>query len=95
MFKKIIFFASIIVYFAFVGVVKAQMPENVYLDLVEEDKIIEDDNQVAETFFVLGKNYIDDVKEYDDLLEGKAIDKDFSDDFKIKYRDFNAKKKNG
>jgi hypothetical protein len=40
----------------------------------------------------LVKNYIADVKEYDELLEGDSIDKKFRKDFKNKYKTFNNTK---
>ena len=92
--KKFLFYIFAVVCFIFTNIVNAQEYGRVYLDLADDNEkelkpIL---NGGALEFVKMAKNYIDDVKDYDDLLEGKSIEKDFSDDFKIKYKDFNDTK---
>ena len=89
--KKIVVYILLIVCFAFASFAKADEYGKVYLDLKEDEEeefVPLEEGGVLE-FWYMAQDYIRDVKEYDDLLEGKAINKDFSDDFKIKYKKFN------
>lgn len=90
--KKEVFFTSIVFCLFFVCLAKAQMPYNVYLDLKEEDTTIKNEDQIVGSLYEMGKNYINDVKDYDELLEGKSINKDFSEDIKNKYDNFDDEK---
>ena len=92
--KKILFYVLMIICLSFVNRTKAQEYGNVYLDLQEDEteELLPIDKGGVLEFWKLAKNYVDDVKEYDYLLEGKSINKDFSDDFKIKYKNFNETK---
>lgn len=92
MLKKEIFFVSIIFCLFFVCLAKAQLPDNVYLDLKEEDTTIRNEEHIVGSLYKMGKDYINDVKEYNELLEGKSINKDFSDDIKNKYNNFDNMK---
>ncbi len=92
--KKIVVYILLIVCFAFASFAKADEYGKVYLDLKEDEEeefVPLEEGGVLE-FWYMAQDYIRDVKEYDDLLEGKTINKDFSDDFKIKYKNFNDTK---
>ena len=92
--KKIVFYILIVSCLFFANMAKAQEYGNIYLDLHEgeEDKLLPMEKGGVLEFWKLAKKYVEDVKEYDELLEGNSIEKDFSDDFKIKYKNYNEKK---
>ena len=93
MLKKFVFYFFMLVCLGNIKFSLAQDYGNVYLDLLEnEEEFEEKEENQALKLYEMGKNYIADVKEYDDLMVGNTIDKDFSDDFKIKYKDFNNTK---
>ncbi|MBR1949131.1 MAG: thioredoxin family protein [Alphaproteobacteria bacterium] len=88
--KKLIFYILMLCCSFCLNVTKAQEYGNVYLDLKEDEEElprIQDGGVIK--FWEYANYYIEDVKEYDELLEGKSINKDFSDDFKNKYKSFN------
>ncbi|MBE6467667.1 MAG: hypothetical protein E7004_03645 [Alphaproteobacteria bacterium] len=92
MVKKVVFFILLVLFLINPFVTKAQTGGNVYLDLKEDEVLERGTLDNVPSLIELGKRYIDDVVEYDDILEGDAINKDFSDDFKIKYKNYNKKK---
>ncbi len=90
MLKKFVFYSLLFVCFWNVGFLKAEEYGNVYLDLKEySEEKAETGNGFILKFWEMTKNYIEDVKEYDDLLVDKTINKDFSEDLKNKYKNFN------
>lgn len=65
------------------GKVILELSDEEYIDLPKEK---------IPALIKLGMDYIDDVKEYNDLLIGDNIEKDFSEDIKSKYPNYDDKK---
>ena len=62
----------------------------VILDLSDNEEQLTTKDDVS-AILEMGVNFWDDVKEYDELLEGKNIDKDFTDDILAKYPKYDEK----
>lgn len=92
MLKKFVLYGLIIACFFGISFSEAEEYGNVYLDLKEDEETLTTDNDVVATLWKMAQNYVEDVKEYDDLLVGKTIDKKFNEDFKNKYENFNDTK---
>ena len=90
--KRIILCILMVLSLINISSVYAQEGGKIYLDLKDDYEPKEKNQGLYVTFIKMGKRYIDDVVEYDELLEDDAIRKDFSDDFKIKYKDYNEQK---
>ena len=63
----------------------------VILDLTEDNKEIAAKDNIP-TVIGLGAEYWQDVKEYDELLDGENIDKDFTADIMAKHPDYDEQK---
>lgn len=61
---------------------------NVILDLKDDAEYNYDDRQFWPMVMQKGYLYINDVKQYNDQLDGDNIDRDFTDDIKSKYPDY-------
>ena len=92
MLKKFVLYGLIIACFLGISFSEAEEYGNVYLDLKEDEETLKTDSDVVATLWKMAQNYVEDVKEYDDLLVGKTIDKKFNEDFKNKYENFNDTK---
>ena len=64
--KKVVFCILFVLSLLTFSNVYAQSGGNVYLDLKEDEDFEDDTSDFFETFIRMGKNYIDDVVEYDD-----------------------------
>lgn len=60
----------------------------VILDLKEDSDYEFDENKFWPTVIQKGKDYIDDVKQYNEQLVEESIDRDFKDDLKNKYPEY-------
>lgn len=66
-------------------VAQAQEGGHIVLELDGDQRSEEETSGGFEQALQMGADYISDVKEYNDQLDGKNIDKDFSDDIRSKY----------
>ncbi len=62
-------------------------PNEVFTGILPNDK---EETDAASSVLTLGYNLWEDVKQYDELLPGETIEKDFSEDIKEKHQIFNA-----
>lgn len=71
--------------FWFASSAAAQEGGHIVLELEQDSRPDESNLNDFERALQMGADYISDVKEYNDQLEGKSIDKDFSEDIHAKY----------
>lgn len=79
----------IMLFVSFVRGVKAQDNEGkIILDLKDDSYYEYDDRKLWPNIISKGIDYVDDVKQYNDLLVGDTIEKDFRADIRNKYPDY-------
>ncbi len=86
---KKIFYLLFVICFMNVFSASANQGGSIILDLKDYDEPEYYSGDKMEMLLERGMNYIQDVKEYNELLEGDNIEKDFSADIKSKYPYYN------
>ena len=89
MMKSLRFIVCFVVWICCVGSAMAEDGGRVMLDLKEDNDVVYNSNKETIAALVnMAANYWQDVKEYDELLEGDAINKDIGADIMAKYPDY-------
>lgn len=88
--KKIRLILLVMLFFtSFICVAKAyENKEEIILDLKNDSYYEYDDRKFWPNIVSKGMDYVKDVKQYNDLLVGDTIEKDFRDDIRNKYPDY-------
>ena len=74
-----------------VSFARADQGGHIILDLKDYDETQEQSGSKMEMLLEMGARYIQDVKEYNELLPDDSINKDFSDDIRSKYPNYDDK----
>ncbi len=89
MMKSLRFIVCFVLWVCCVNLAMAEDGGRVILDLKKDNDVFDNSNKETMSGLVnMAANYWQDVKEYDELLVGESVNKDFSADIMAKYPDY-------